>query len=771
MTERRSHRAPTVDAGVASGPPVPWSHAPALRDHRWWPGRQHRRHHRRPPRRRGHADRARHRRRRRPPVGLHPVEGDDRHRRRAWATSTPAHGMGLPTVDAAARPRGACGTASTSIEARLEHTVVDLLAQPGRAHDPGHRPAQGPARGRGRHRRRACASSRPTPSLLVDRQPAPHPRLGAGRRRARAHHPRRLPAARAARAPGRHRLGRHRRRVRPHVLVVRLRGHADRQPPAGAAAEGPRGRRRARGRASCAAACSCSRAPGPRASTAPTTAASRCAATTAASPRAATPCWPSGRSPTPTASGLDAAGVEVDDGGYVPINHHCVTERAAHLRRRRPVGEAAAVVGGVDAGPQDRRARDGPAHPGRTATSTTTRRRRPSSPSPRSPTSGLAEADAFAEGRKIRVTKVPFSASAKALINNDPRGFVKILSDPATGVVLGGSIVGHHAAELISVHRPGGHHRPAGHRHRREPARAPAPGRGPGRRRRVTPFCQTSPAMRRLRSDERARSGRGRQLAGGRRAQVTSSYVTSTTSQPRALSRRRRCGPTRAPLARVVRQAVALDRPLIGGHARSRCATNSPSRTVCWSTGSGSRRPDHPDRTVSNRCRCSGPPGPLVEERPEGGCLAGHGAPARGAHRPRRASWPSPRRVVQRQADLERVRTAARSMIVRATDVHGMPSTSSRSTPRSARVSCTTQSPRRRRAPCGTSTSIVPGREPVELAQRSRGAVRRPARRRPGGDRGPAAARSAALPPRRSTFGAGRGSAPGTMPGDRGRRG
>ena len=64
---------------------------------------------------------------------------------------------------------------------------------------------------------------------------------------------------------------------------------------------------------------------------------------------------------------------------------------------------------------------------------------------------GLAEADAFSSGRKVRVTKVPFSASAKALINDDPRGFVKIVSDPATGVVLGGSIVGQHAAELISV--------------------------------------------------------------------------------------------------------------------------------------------------------------------------------------------------------------------------------------------------------------------------------------------------------------------------------
>ena len=43
------------------------------------------------------------------------------------------------------------------------------------------------------------------------------------------------------------------------------------------------------------------------------------------------------------------------------------------------------------------------------------------------------------------------SSDLKALISGDARGFVKILSDPATGVVLGGSIVGRSAAELISV--------------------------------------------------------------------------------------------------------------------------------------------------------------------------------------------------------------------------------------------------------------------------------------------------------------------------------
>ena len=64
---------------------------------------------------------------------------------------------------------------------------------------------------------------------------------------------------------------------------------------------------------------------------------------------------------------------------------------------------------------------------------------------------GVSQAEAFAQGRKVRVTKVPFSSAAKALINDDPRGFVKLISDPATGVILGGSIVGRHAAELISI--------------------------------------------------------------------------------------------------------------------------------------------------------------------------------------------------------------------------------------------------------------------------------------------------------------------------------
>lgn len=64
---------------------------------------------------------------------------------------------------------------------------------------------------------------------------------------------------------------------------------------------------------------------------------------------------------------------------------------------------------------------------------------------------GLEEADAAAQGRKVRTTKVPFAANARAVLQGNPRGFVKVMSDPATGVILGGSIVGHRASELIGI--------------------------------------------------------------------------------------------------------------------------------------------------------------------------------------------------------------------------------------------------------------------------------------------------------------------------------
>ena len=156
-----------------------------------------------------------------------------------------------------------------------------------------------------------------------------------------------------------------------------------------------------------------------------------------------------GAVPNSESLGLDAAGVETD-GGYVPINQHCQSNvkhiyAAGDLSGKLPLSSVASIQGRKVAehvmGLHTREHRHLDYDKAASAIFT----------EPEIADVGLAEAEAFAIGRKIRVTKVPMASSAKAHIEGDTRGFVKILSDPATGVVLGGSIVGRNAAELISV--------------------------------------------------------------------------------------------------------------------------------------------------------------------------------------------------------------------------------------------------------------------------------------------------------------------------------
>lgn len=148
--------------------------------------------------------------------------------------------------------------------------------------------------------------------------------------------------------------------------------------------------------------------------------------------------------------GLERAGVALNTGGYVPVNHHCQTNvphiyAAGDLSGRLPLASVAAVQGHKVAehvmGLHTRQHRHLDYDKAASAIFT----------EPEIADVGLAEAEAFALGRKIRVTKVPYAANSRALIDGDSRGFVKLVSDPATGVVLGGSIVGAHAAELVSV--------------------------------------------------------------------------------------------------------------------------------------------------------------------------------------------------------------------------------------------------------------------------------------------------------------------------------
>jgi len=63
---------------------------------------------------------------------------------------------------------------------------------------------------------------------------------------------------------------------------------------------------------------------------------------------------------------------------------------------------------------------------------------------------GLSEDEARKKYGKLKIGKFPLSASGKALIDGEVSGFVKIISDPKYGEILGVTIVGGHATELIA---------------------------------------------------------------------------------------------------------------------------------------------------------------------------------------------------------------------------------------------------------------------------------------------------------------------------------
>lgn len=144
--------------------------------------------------------------------------------------------------------------------------------------------------------------------------------------------------------------------------------------------------------------------------------------------------------------GLDAAGVE-EDGGYIEVDHFQRTSvahiyAAGDVTGQMPLSSVAAMQGrkiarhalGLGVKPID--------YDKVTEAIFT---------EPEIASVGLAEVDAAAQGRKVRTTKVPFTSNARSVLQDFTQGFVKVTSDPATGVVLGGTIVGHRASELIGI--------------------------------------------------------------------------------------------------------------------------------------------------------------------------------------------------------------------------------------------------------------------------------------------------------------------------------
>jgi NAD(P)H dehydrogenase (quinone) len=144
--------------------------------------------------------------------------------------------------------------------------------------------------------------------------------------------------------------------------------------------------------------------------------------------------------------GLDVAGIDEED-GYVTVDEHQRTSvphiyAAGDVTGQMPLSSVASMQGrkianhslGLPVAPIDY---------SKVAEAIFTE--------PEIASVGLVDVEAAAEGRKVRTTKVPFAANARSVLQHVTRGFVKLTSDPATGVVLGGTIVGHRASELIGV--------------------------------------------------------------------------------------------------------------------------------------------------------------------------------------------------------------------------------------------------------------------------------------------------------------------------------
>ena len=65
-------------------------------------------------------------------------------------------------------------------------------------------------------------------------------------------------------------------------------------------------------------------------------------------------------------------------------------------------------------------------------------------------TVGLTEAEARRQGLDVRIGRFPFAALGRALIAQEPEGFVKIIADPESRVVLGVEMVGPEVSSLIA---------------------------------------------------------------------------------------------------------------------------------------------------------------------------------------------------------------------------------------------------------------------------------------------------------------------------------
>jgi pyruvate/2-oxoglutarate dehydrogenase complex dihydrolipoamide dehydrogenase (E3) component len=68
---------------------------------------------------------------------------------------------------------------------------------------------------------------------------------------------------------------------------------------------------------------------------------------------------------------------------------------------------------------------------------------------PQAAQAGLTELTAASTGRAVKAASYPFADHGKSMVMGETEGFVKLIADAATGEIVGASVVGPEAVELI----------------------------------------------------------------------------------------------------------------------------------------------------------------------------------------------------------------------------------------------------------------------------------------------------------------------------------
>jgi len=152
-----------------------------------------------------------------------------------------------------------------------------------------------------------------------------------------------------------------------------------------------------------------------------------------------------GMRPNSKGIGCEAAGVTIDARGFIPAdaygrtnvpNIYAIGDVSGAPLLAHKASKEGEVVAEVIAG--HRAAKDWVAMPGAIFTD------------PEIGVVGLTEAEAKEKGHEVLVGKMPFAASGRAMAVRETEGFIKVVGDKTSHQILGWTIVGPGATDLLS---------------------------------------------------------------------------------------------------------------------------------------------------------------------------------------------------------------------------------------------------------------------------------------------------------------------------------